>query len=235
MRVLEIGSYVSVAYAGMLLAEQGYDVTKWVAPKPSTDPILGLEHGDELWSWINAGKRVIERDARDLNAISLLDMGIVLDNVRPSTLERWGIEPATLAEQWGLIWVSLRSEVGERSFDVIAQARSWMEYGPWLPFYAGDTAAGLMMAFKALAKLAKHEHGHYVLGQASCLQKLVEGELLVDAPQRLDRTRWDRELYSASRHGAEVVYRGELIQEPVRDREWKLAHLYHNGHGRIRI
>ncbi|HEY1292764.1 MAG TPA: CoA transferase [Chloroflexota bacterium] len=235
MRVLELGNYVSVAYAGMLLAEQGFEVTKWVAPEPARDPILGLDHGDELWAWINAGKTLVARRAHELAQLPLGDVGIVLDNVRPATLASWGIEPATLAQRWAVVWVSLRSEVGERSFDVVAQARSWMEYGPWLPIYLGDTTAGLMMAFKALAKLARHEPGHYVLGQASCLQKLVEGELVVDAPLREQNTRWDLDEYWAGPDGAHVCYRGELLREPIRDRAWKLEHLYHDGAGRIRL
>jgi hypothetical protein len=62
VKVLEIGSYVSVAYAGMLLAEQGHTVEKWT--QAGRDPILGLRSGDALWAWINHGKTVVDKHAR---------------------------------------------------------------------------------------------------------------------------------------------------------------------------
>jgi crotonobetainyl-CoA:carnitine CoA-transferase CaiB-like acyl-CoA transferase len=235
-RVLELGNYLVCAYAGMLLAEQGFSVDKWIAPAPAQDPILGLEQGEELWAWINHRKWLVERHARELPELGLGGWDIVLDNLRPSTLERWGIRPAELAERWGVVWCSLRSEVGERSFDIVAQARAWFEYTPWVPFYIGDTAPGALLAFKALAMHAQGKPGHYVLGQASCLQKLVEGELQVEAPFRDGSTRWDPpSTYFATRVSAHVVYRGEAIEEPLRGRLWKLQHLWHDGQGRIRL
>jgi hypothetical protein len=53
LRVLEIGNFVSVAYAGMVLAEQGAEVQKWTNGR---DPILGCRSGDALWEWIDYGK-----------------------------------------------------------------------------------------------------------------------------------------------------------------------------------
>jgi hypothetical protein len=228
VRVLELGSYVVPAYAGMILAEQGHAVTKWTVGR---DPILSLRRGADLWEWINHGKVIEARPAGDV--LALADWpDVVLDNFRPSTLARWGIDPAALAGRHGVVWVSMRAEVGERSFDAVAQARSWMEYGDWLPFYVGDTAAGLWMAFKAAATRAP---GHYPLGQASCLQKLVEGELILDAPRGHGATAWDDpHEYGPVAGGVGVTFKGERIEEPARDRAWKLAHLWHDR-GRIRI
>ncbi len=233
MRVLELGNYVSVAYAGMILAEQGCEVTKWHTGK---DPILGLRQGDELWEWINAGKQMEEK-----NILSLLDLhpldypDIVLDNFRPQTLEKWDVDPAQLADEMQCVWVSLRSEVGEVSFDMLAQCRSWLEYGPYLPFYIGDTAAGLWLAFKSLAVYGKRRIGHFCVGQSSCMQKLVEGELLL-APEREGRTPWDSEDYYFDEQAREgvVSFKGRMYREPVRNHAWKRQHLWHD-HGRIRI
>lgn len=159
---------------------------------------------------------------------------MVIDNFRPETLARWGVDPAALAARHGWVWVSVRSEVPGRCFDVVAQARSWMEYAPWVPFYVGDTAAGLWAAFKALAMHAAGRPGHYPIGQASVMQKLVEGELLVDVERRPGVVPWDRDAYGFSGGLARVDYKGEQVREPVRDRGWKLAHLWHDG-GRIRV
>jgi hypothetical protein len=65
MRILELGNYVVPAYAGMILAEQGHAVTKWTNGR---DPILSLNRGDELWRWINHGKRTEDRHPRILAA-----------------------------------------------------------------------------------------------------------------------------------------------------------------------
>jgi hypothetical protein len=53
MRVLELGTGVLPAYAGMILAEQGHHVVKWTHGK---DPVLDLNHGRELWSWSVTGR-----------------------------------------------------------------------------------------------------------------------------------------------------------------------------------
>lgn len=227
LRILELGNYVIPAYAGMILAEQGHAVEKWTNGK---DPILSLHRGGELWAWINHGKTLADRHPRGI-AAAWGDWDIVLDNFRPSTLAVWGIDPSAIAAERKCVWVSMRSEVGERSFDLIAQARSWMEYCPWVPFWAGDTIGGLWLAFKALSV---REPGHYTLGQASCMQKLVEGELTIDVERDGKTIPWENEPYRMDGGEALVQYKGETIREPVRDRAWKLAHLRHRD-GRIII
>jgi crotonobetainyl-CoA:carnitine CoA-transferase CaiB-like acyl-CoA transferase len=232
IRVLELGNYVSVSYAGMILAEQGFKVEKWIsASRP--DPILGLKRGEELWDWINKDKRVFAIHARDV--VEGPDVRIVLDNFRPSAWERWGIDRAKLAERNGWVWVGMQGEDGNRSFDVVAQMRAWGDHAPWLPFYIGDTSAGLWMAFKALAMLAQGETGFFPMGQASCLAKLVEGEEVVAVKRRPGRTPWDTEPYEAHDGLARIVYEGVEQNEPARDREWRLANLWHDGTGRFRI
>lgn len=235
LRVLELGSYIIPAYAGMLLAEQGHEVTKWAV---RNDPVLDLHRGGELWAWLNEPKLNVTYDRRiDQHLTGGLadgDWDIILDNVRAATWERWGLNPADLADQYQLRWVSMRSDTdlhGARSFDVVAQARSWMEYSPWVPFYAGDTTGGLWMAFKALASAAS---GHHVLHQASLMQKLVEGELVVDGGDRSGGPPWDDPGDYNGHDGATVRFRGTDIHEPIRDRAWKLKHLDHHA-GRIRV
>jgi crotonobetainyl-CoA:carnitine CoA-transferase CaiB-like acyl-CoA transferase len=245
IRVLELGSYVAPAYAGMILAEQDCDVTKWVAAGP--DPIQGLHRGDELWAWINHRKTIVRQHGATLADRSWwLATGdgdwwpdIIIDNVRPETLARWGVDPQEIAEERELVWVSLRSETPDlhdgRSFDAIAQARSWMEYGSWLPFYAGDTTAGLWVAFKALAMLGADRFGHHEVGQATAMQKLVEGELQIDVDRSSGDVPWDTELYTANKDGAAIIYRQQMYHEPVRDRAWKWSNLWHDGSGRMVI
>ena len=240
LRVLEVGNYLAIAYAGMVLAEQGHEVIKWYSPK---DPLLDLNQGEELWSWLNAGKELIECHASQVNhwVQGSRPFDVVIDNFRPQAWEKWGVNLQHVANQHGIVWVSLRADVGDRSVDMVAQARSWLEYSPWIPFYLGDTCAGLWLAFKAAAC---DRPGHYSIGQASCLQKLVEGELMIDVPRH---PRWQPEnhlkqhpldpdtyYFDGDRGETAIDYRGHMMREPVRDRGWKLKHLWHQD-GRIVI
>ncbi|MFD4371019.1 CoA transferase [Streptomyces sp. NPDC058486] len=236
-RVLELGSYVLPAYAGMVLAEQGCRVTKWVHPEGRPDPVQSLKRGDELWTWINEGKTLVPRHAREITALPPGETDVVIDNFRAEAWHRWGVFPQEQADRLGVPWVSMRDEFDGRSFDAVAQARALMEHGPYLPIYLGDTAGGLWLAFKALALLSSRSRsgGHHVLRQSSCLAKLVEGELRVPAA-RGAAPPWDPPgTYGATEEGALVVYRGEPVREPVRDHAWKWANLRHDGTGRITI
>lgn len=222
LKVLELGSYVAPAYAGMILAEQGHSVEKWT----TDDPIHSLDHGEKLWSWLNDAKHVRHVDAASVVELSASDFDIVIDNTRPSTWKRRGIDVSALAERLDVVWVSLVADDGERSFDVIAQARAWGDFGI-LPFYLGDTAAGLWLAFKALsARVGYHEVGH-----ATCLAKLVEGEATFARPS--GRYPFDdAEMYGHDDEGAFVEFKGERIVEPYRDDSWRLANLK-NDEGRF--
>lgn len=215
MKVLELGSYIAPAYAGMILAEQGHWVIKWT----TDDPIHTLNRGDELWSWITHQKMIFETHARLVKDLKAGDFDIIIDNFRADTWTRWGINPAELAQQLDVTWVSLRADDDKRSFDVVAQARAWGDMGH-LPFYIGDTAAGLWLAFKALAA----PKGHHVIRQATCLAKLVEGELV--APKDMNNP-WDEpDTFGFNdRDEAVVIFKGETITEPSRDNAWRREHL----------
>jgi len=228
MRILELGNYIVPAYAGMILAEQGHQVVKWIYGR---DPLLNLHRGAELWQWINEGKLLEERHARNVTA-GLEKYDAVMDNFLPDTWTRWNIDRAALAQRESVRWISVQGETGQRSFDIIAQAQAWGNSCPWVPFYIGDTIAGLWMALKMLASEVP---GLFVLGHASCLAKMVEGELMVLADRQRERTAWDAiGTYEMTEQEARVEYKGEAIQERRRDDAWRLRHLWHDN-GRIRI
>jgi hypothetical protein len=221
VRILELGNYVVPAYAGMILAEQGHEIVKWVG---DSDPIQGLNHGAALWEWINHGKALVKHSARFVpEALDQFDA--VIDNFRPATLERFGLDPAHLAATFGVRWVSMRADVGEVSFDALAQMRAWGDHAPYMPFYIGDTSAGLWLAFKLLAS---KECGHFTLFQATCLAKLVEGEMVVAVERDGKRVPWDRDLYDYSEeNGVVIEYRDVVYRETPRDDAWRAEHLRH--------
>jgi len=232
MRVLELGGYLVPAYAGMILAEQGHEVTKWVSPDRA-DPIQGLRDGDALWAWVNHGKHVQARHARGVAEIPsgpAAPEGIV-DNVRAATWQAWGVDPAEVAGRLGVPWVSMRDDFDQRSFDAVAQARAWGDHLGWVPAYLGDTCGGLWLAFKLLNAAP----GHHVLRQGAVLAKLVEGELVVTPARDGQQTPWDPPgTYGANGQGVRVRYRGEEITEPFRDAAWRLARLQHTA-GRLTV
>lgn len=217
MRILELGSYIAPAYAGLILSQQGHRVTKLVGEH---EPTLELRSGEELFEWLNQGKKLLSGDIRELD---FSEYDAVIDNIRVSTWLRLGMAPEDLAFEHFLKWASLRSETGEPSFDLIAQNQAWGDKGR-LPFYIGDTAAGLWLAFKLL-NLEAGEHA--TVYQATALAKLVEGNLAV--PWRL----WDDfgEYYAAQDGTAVVRYRDRLYLEPIRDDEWRRVNLKHDEYG----
>lgn len=232
MRVLELGTYIVPAYAGMLLAEQGHPVVKWVGERP--DPVLGLDRGVELWAWLNVGKRVITRHAREITTVEPGEYDLIVDNIRATTWEAWGVDPVAEAKRLGVRWASMRDDLEPdgRSFDAVAQARAWGDHIGYLPIYIGDTAGGLWLAFKALAA----PPGHHVVYQATALTKLVEGELAVTAT-RLDPNTppWDAPgTYGRDGDCVKVLYRGDWVTEPLRDATWRRQHLHHHD-GRLTI
>jgi hypothetical protein len=220
---------VVVGYAGLLLAEQGHQVTKWTASHP--DPIEGLHRGPELWAWINHGKTLTERHAATVGDALLADeFDAVIDNIRADTWAKWGVRPGCLAAALDLTWVSMRDDFDGRSFDAIAQARAWGDHLGYLPAYLGDTTGGLWLAYKLLAA----PPGHHILRQAACLAKLVEGELVVPPPTPRQgpggEPPWDQAgTYGQDGDGTRVWYRGAEVREPFRDTEWRRTNLRHSG------
>jgi hypothetical protein len=233
VKIIEIGSYVSIAYAGMILAEQGHQVDKWLRAD-AWDPVLDLQDGDAMWHWLCQSKTIRVRHAADVASLARGSVDVVIDNLRASAWEGWGIDPARLARRLGVRWISLRDDFDGRSFDAVAQARAWGDHIGYVPAYLGDTTAGLWTAFKATADRAP---GHYIVRQAALLAKLVEGELQVSPARNGRTTPWDlpgQYGLNADGDGVQVLYRGEWVTEPMRDDEWRRKNLRHLG-GRITV
>jgi formyl-CoA transferase/succinyl-CoA--D-citramalate CoA-transferase len=105
VRVLELGSFIAGPFAGQLLGDYGADVIKVESPGEG-DPMRHwgvTRDGDSLW-WptIGRNKRSITLDlrherGRELAARLAGKCDVVLENFRPGTLERWGLDFATLS------------------------------------------------------------------------------------------------------------------------------------------
>jgi crotonobetainyl-CoA:carnitine CoA-transferase CaiB-like acyl-CoA transferase len=102
LRVIEMGQLLAGPFCGQLLADFGADVVK-IEPPGVGDPMRewGREKaaGQSLW-WpvVARGKRSITIDLRtvegqDLARRLLHDADVLIENFRPGTLERWGLDP----------------------------------------------------------------------------------------------------------------------------------------------
>ncbi|MFN3201138.1 MAG: CaiB/BaiF CoA transferase family protein [Bradymonadia bacterium] len=120
IKVLELGQLVAGPMAGTWLAWLGADVIK-VEP-PGGDPIRtwrGVEDGVSLW-WRTLGrnKRCISLDLRSDEGRAIVrrlvaEVDVLVENFRPGTLERWGLDPEQLRREHPQLVVARVSGFGQ--------------------------------------------------------------------------------------------------------------------------
>jgi formyl-CoA transferase len=116
VRVLELGQLIAGPFAGKCFAEFGAEVIK-IEPPDGGDPLRQwrvLYNGTSLWWYVQArnkksvtvnlrmpeGQQIVRRLARDTD--------VLIENFRPGTLEKWGLDYDRLsAENPGLIMLRL--------------------------------------------------------------------------------------------------------------------------------
>lgn len=180
VRVLELGNFIAAPTAARLLADFGAEVIKVERPRT----------GDELRNWrlfagdtsmlyrtINRNKRSIELDLRTeagLRAARALitKCDVLIENFRPGTLDRWGLDAATLAELNPELVVARISAFGQTGplsarpgFAAVAEAygglRELVGEADRPPARVGvsigDSIAGLYAAFGVV--MALHQRG----------------------------------------------------------------------------
>jgi crotonobetainyl-CoA:carnitine CoA-transferase CaiB-like acyl-CoA transferase len=137
-RVVDASTMISGPRAAMLLADQGADVIKLEDPRGG-DGTRGIGGGQGLapiFLVANRGKRSLALDLRQKRGVDVLlrlvaSADVFLQNFRPGTAERLGIDEPTLRRaRPGLIYVSI-SGFGERGpyihkrvYDPVIQALS---------------------------------------------------------------------------------------------------------------
>jgi len=105
IKVLELGQLIAGPQAGAVLAYYGAEVIK-VEPPGTGDPIRSwrvLDNGGTSYWWhsIARNKKSItvnlrEQAGRDLVRQMISKVDVVLENFRPGTLEKWGMDPEDL-------------------------------------------------------------------------------------------------------------------------------------------
>ena len=188
LRVLDLTIHLSGPYCAMVLADHGADVVKVEHPDGGEDmrrtpPFVGGESAPfMLW---NRDKRSVALDLKSPDGIDNFRAmasraDVVIENFKPGTVERLGIDYRTLsALNPRLIYCSISGfgqtgpYASRRGFDLVAAGMSGLMTinGPAdgppfrIPIPLTDLAAGLNGAIGILAALAARErtgHGQFV-------------------------------------------------------------------------
>ncbi len=180
LRIVELGQWIAAPYCSALLADFGADVIKVEKPTGGDDqrhssPFVGGQSA--FFNQLNRNKRSV---ALDLSTPAgqaacrrlIADSDVVLENFRPGTLARMGLDyPSLQQTQPGLIYCSI-SGFGQQGplrsvggFDLVVQAMSGLaascgpEAGPphRLPIPIADVSTALFAAIGILTALAARE------------------------------------------------------------------------------
>lgn len=186
IRVLELGSFIAGPFAGQLLADYGAEVIKIEQPGVG-DPMRTwgvTKDGKSLW-WpaIARNKKSVTVNLRTERGQQLVrsiatNCDIVLENFRPGTLDRWGLDYKTvsaLAPQVIYVHVSGFGQTGPRAdeagFGSVAEAVGGIRYTTGSPdrpparsgVSLGDALASLFSVIGAVS--AVHERSRSGRGQ----------------------------------------------------------------------
>lgn len=186
IRVLDISNVIAGPFAAALLGDFGAEVLKIELPvreNAGGDPLRALPpHKDGkplLWKAVNRNKRAATLDLRKPEGQALFlrllpRFDVLVENYRPGTLDRWGLDKATLwKSRPGLVILRVTGfgqtgpYAGYAGFARLFEAYSGLTYitrapgeAPMHPGYPiGDPVAGVFGAFGVLAALmhqAKH-------------------------------------------------------------------------------
>jgi crotonobetainyl-CoA:carnitine CoA-transferase CaiB-like acyl-CoA transferase len=173
MRVIEIGQLLAGPFTGTILGYFGAEVIK-VEPPGQGDPIRGwreVRNGTSLW-WASLArnKKCVTLDLRDERGRALLRRmaaraDVFIENFRPGTMEKWGLDPDTLkADNPGLIYarISGYGQTGpyapKAGFASVCEAFGGFRYVNGFPgqppvrpnLSIGDTLAGIHAALGVL-------------------------------------------------------------------------------------
>ncbi len=121
LKVVELGQLIAGPFAGKFFAEFGAEVIKIEPPATATsnggDPLRSwrkLHQGTSLWWYVqNRNKKSVTADlrseeGRDVVRRLALEADVVIENFRAGTMEKWGLDHASLvAQNPGLIMLRL--------------------------------------------------------------------------------------------------------------------------------
>ncbi|MBI1731369.1 MAG: CoA transferase [Gammaproteobacteria bacterium] len=177
LRVLEVGQLIAGPFCGQLLADLGAEVIKIELPGQG-DPMREWGRGAPVW-WpvIGRNKKCITLDVRNPRGLALMKelaacSDVLLENFRPGTLERWGLDYSTLSAinpRLVLVRVSGYGQDGpyasRAGYGGIGEAMGGLRYvcgDPAVPpsrvgISIGDSLAAMFACIGCLAALQQRE------------------------------------------------------------------------------
>lgn len=178
LRVLDLSTMVAGPMAATVLGDYGAEVVKVEMPGTgdSVRRFGAQKDGHGLyWKALNRGKASVAIDLRHPEAKDLLlrwveHFDVLVENFRPGTLERWGLDPAALRAVNPRLVVLRVTAYGQEGpyrdqpgFGTLAEALSglaslsgWEDRPPLLPAYPlADIMSGTLGATAVLAALQR--------------------------------------------------------------------------------
>ena len=172
LRVLDMATVVAAPFGATLCADAGAEVVKLELPD-GNDPLRGLAPTGLYWKVLNRGKAGISLDVRQPEGRALFlqlitGFDVLVENFRPGTMDRWGLDWATLQRHNPRLSVLRLTGFGQtgpyagrpgfaRIFEAmggLAHLTGDADGNPLhINFPIGDSIAGLFGAF-AIASLA---------------------------------------------------------------------------------
>jgi crotonobetainyl-CoA:carnitine CoA-transferase CaiB-like acyl-CoA transferase len=178
VRILDMATVLAAPFGATLCADHGAEVVKLELPDGS-DPLRGLQPVKEgvplWWKVANRGKRGITLDVRQPEGRELLlkmlpEFDVLVENFRAGTMDRWGLDAATLFAANPRLVVLRLTGFGQTGpyrarpgFARVFEAMSGFtnlageEGGSPLHmnFPVGDAVAGLFAAFSIASEIAR--------------------------------------------------------------------------------
>ncbi|WP_295377666.1 CaiB/BaiF CoA-transferase family protein [uncultured Pseudacidovorax sp.] len=239
LRILDMATVVAAPFAATLCADLGAEVTKLELPDGS-DALRSLapvEPGHALyWKVLNRGKRGITLDVRTDAGRALFlrlvaGMDVLVENFRPGTLDRWGLDLATLHRANPRLIVLRLTGFGQTGpyagrpgFARIFEAMGGLAHltgeadGPpqHVNFPLGDSMAGLFGAFAIAAAAAERARCPDAPGREIDLSA-TEALLRVLEPLAVER---ERSGQARQRSGARATYTAPSNIYRTKDGDW---------------
>jgi len=178
VRILDMATVLAAPFGATLCADHGAEVVKLELPDGS-DPLRGLQpvkDGVALWWKVaNRGKKGISLDVRKPQGKQLLlrmlsQFDVLVENFRTGTMDRWGLDEATLLQANPRLVILRLTGFGQtgpyaarpgfaRIFEAMSGFTSLTGERGGSPLHSnfpiGDAVAGLFCAFSIASEMAR--------------------------------------------------------------------------------
>ncbi len=249
LKVLELARVLAGPWAGQILADLGADVVKVESPdgdgtRKWGPPWIERDNGDREAAYYHAanrGKRSVVADFKDADDLARVkdlagDADVLIENFKTGTLEKFGLDHASLAEaNPGLVYCSITGfgQTGPRAheagYDFVIQAMSGFMALTGEPLgqpmkmgiSISDLTCGLYAVIGIQAALAMRERTgrgqHVDMALLDCSVGLLASQAMQYLTTGANPPRMGNEHAQVSAYGVFPVSDGEVVLAPAND------------------